>query len=98
MLKQKSRLVNRVVYLVDLVLTSVAFFTAFALRNAVFPAIAPTKFPTGLYPLPEYLKVYPLVLIIWSVLLFTYHSYHSHRTIPLTREVMTTVRVVAVGN
>jgi exopolysaccharide biosynthesis polyprenyl glycosylphosphotransferase len=98
MLKQKARLVNRVVYLFDLVLTSVAFFTAFALRNAVFPAIAPTKFPTGLYPLPEYLKVYPLVLIIWSVLLFTYHSYHSHRTIPLTREVMTTVRVVVVGN
>jgi exopolysaccharide biosynthesis polyprenyl glycosylphosphotransferase len=98
MLKQKARLVNRVVYLVDLVLTSAAFFAAFALRNAVFPAIAPTKFPTGLYPLPEYLKVYPLVLIIWSVLLFTYHSYHSHRTIPLTREVMTTVRVVMVGN
>ncbi|HEX3582741.1 MAG TPA: sugar transferase, partial [Thermoanaerobaculia bacterium] len=98
MLKQKSRLVNRVVYLADLALTSVAFFAAFALRNAVFPVVAPNQFPTGLFPLTEYLKVYPLVLIIWSVLLFTYHSYHSHRTIPLTREVMTTLRVVLVGN
>jgi exopolysaccharide biosynthesis polyprenyl glycosylphosphotransferase len=98
MLKQKARLVNRVVYLVDLALTSAAFFTAFALRNAVFPRVAPQHFPFGLYPLNEYLKVYPLVLIIWSVLLFTYHSYHSHRTIPVTREVMTTLRVVVVGN
>src|ERR1051326_4722556 len=98
MLKQKARLVNRVVYLADLALTSVAFFAAFALRNAVFPVVAPNQFPTGLYPLTEYLKVYPLVLIIWSVLLFTYHSYHSHRTIPLNREVLTKLRIVLVGN
>src|ERR1051326_3566256 len=98
MLKQKARLVNRIVYLADLALTSVAFFAAFALRNAVFPLLAPNQFPTGLYPLTQYLKVYPLVLLIWSVLLFTYHSYHSHRTIPLTREVMTTLRIVLVGN
>jgi exopolysaccharide biosynthesis polyprenyl glycosylphosphotransferase len=98
MLKQKARLVNRVVYLVDLALTSAAFFTAFGLRNAVFPRVAPEHFPFGLFPIAEYLKVYPLVLIIWSVLLFTYHSYHSHRTIPLTREVLTTMRVVVVGN
>src|SRR5258706_503202 len=98
MLKQKARLVNRVVYLVDLALTSAAFFTAFGLRNAVFPRVAPEHFPFGLFPITEYLKVYPLVLIIWSVLLFTYHSYHSHRTIPLTREVLTTMRVVVVGN
>ena len=35
---------------------------------------------------------------IWSVLLFTYHSYHSHRTVPLTREALTILRVVIVGN
>src|ERR1043166_2386208 len=98
MLKQKARLVNRIVYLAARALTSVAFFAAFALRNAVFPLVAPSQFPTGLYPLTEYLKVYPLVLIIWSVLLFTYHSYHSHRTIPLNREVLTTLRIVLVGN
>src|ERR1041385_7971824 len=98
MLKQKARLVNRIVYLADLALTSVAFFAAFALRNAVFPVVAPAQFPTGLYPLTEYLKVYPLVLIIWSVLLFTYHSYHSHRTVPVTREAQTILRVVIFGN
>ncbi|HEV2721236.1 MAG TPA: sugar transferase [Thermoanaerobaculia bacterium] len=98
MLKQKANLIARIVYLVDLALTTLAFFSAFYLRNIIFPLLDPNRFPTGLYPLREYLKVYPLVLIIWSVLLFTYHSYHSHRTIPVTREALTILRVVVVGN
>jgi exopolysaccharide biosynthesis polyprenyl glycosylphosphotransferase len=98
MLKQKARLVARVVYLIDLALTSAAFFIAFFIRDLVFPHIDPQHFPTGLFPLGEYLKIYPLVLIIWSVLLISYHSYHSHRTIPVTNEALTVVRVVVVGN
>src|SRR6185295_7031814 len=98
MLKQKARLIARVVYLVDLGLTSLAFFTAFYLRDGVLPHLIPERFPHGLYPLAEYLKIYPLVLVIWSVLLFTYHSYHSHRTIPVSREALTILRVVVVGN
>jgi len=98
MLKQKASLIARIVYLADLGLTSVAFFTAFFIRDLILPHIRPDIFPTGLFPLSEYLKIYPLVLVIWSVLLFTYHSYHSHRTVPLTREAFTTLRVVVVGN
>ena len=93
MLRQKARLIARIVYLVDLALTSAAFFAAFFIRDLILPLAAPSRFPTGLFPLAEYLKIYPLVLIIWSVLLFTYHSYHSHRTVPVTKEAMTTVRV-----
>jgi len=98
MLKQQARLVARIVYLADLALTSGAFFAAFFIRDVVLPWIAPQHFPTGLFPISEYLKVYPFVLVIWSVLLFSYHSYHSHRTIPLTKETLTILRVVAVGN
>jgi exopolysaccharide biosynthesis polyprenyl glycosylphosphotransferase len=98
MLKQKASLIARIVYLVDLGLTTVAFFAAFVLRDKVLPQISPVHFPTGLFPLADYLKIYPLVLIIWSALFFTYHSYHSHRTVPLTREATTTMRVVVVGN
>jgi exopolysaccharide biosynthesis polyprenyl glycosylphosphotransferase len=98
MLKQKWRLIARVVYLVDVGLTSVAFFAAFFIRDLLMPLIDPRHFPTGLFPLQDYLKIYPLVLIIWSVLLFSYHSYHSHRTISLRREALTVIRVVAVGN
>jgi exopolysaccharide biosynthesis polyprenyl glycosylphosphotransferase len=98
MLKQKARLIARVVYLVDIALTSLAFFTAFFLRDVVMPKVAPEHFPTGLFPLADYLKIYPVILIIWSILLFTYHSYHSHRTIPVSREALTILRVVVVGN
>ncbi len=98
MLKQKARLIARIVYLVDIALTSVAFFAAFYIRDGIFPLLVPDRFPTGLFPLQDYLKIFPLVLIIWSILFFTYHSYHSHRTIPLTTEALTTIRVVAVGN
>lgn len=98
MLRQKARLIARVVYLGDLALTTLAFFTAFVIRDAVMPSLAPERFPRGLFPLREYLKIYPLVLIIWSVLLFTYHSYHSHRTVPLRKEAMTVLRVVFAGN
>jgi exopolysaccharide biosynthesis polyprenyl glycosylphosphotransferase len=98
MLKQKASFIARIVYLVDIALTSVAFFAAFFVRDVIMPLVAPDHFPTGLFPLKEYLKIYPLVLIIWSVLLFTYHSYHSHRTIPVTKEALTTIRVVVMGN
>src|SRR5438876_3698289 len=98
MLRQKATLIARIVYFVDLALTTVAFFSAFYLRNLILPLIAPERFPTGLYPLQEYLKVYPIILIIWSVLLFAYHSYHSHRTVSLNREALTVLRVVVVGN
>src|SRR5438132_3110989 len=98
MLRQKARLIARIVYLVDLALTSAAFFAAFFIRDLILPLAAPSRFPTGLFPLAEYLKIYPLVLIIWSVLLFTYHSYHSHRTVSVRREALTIFRVVVVGN
>jgi exopolysaccharide biosynthesis polyprenyl glycosylphosphotransferase len=98
MLKQKARLVAQIVFGVDLILTSVAFFAAFFIRDLLLPLIDPAHFPTGLFPITQYLKIYPVVLIIWSILLFSYNSYHSHRTIPLTKEALTTIRVVVVGN
>jgi exopolysaccharide biosynthesis polyprenyl glycosylphosphotransferase len=97
MLKQKAGLVARIVFGIDLALTSVAFFLAFFIHNVVLPAVVPAHFPTGLFPLADYLRIYPIVLIIWAILLFSYHSYHSHRTIPLPREALTTLRVVGVG-
>jgi len=97
MLKAKARLIARIVFGVDLALTSLAFFGAFFIRDLILPSLDPSHFPTGLFPLREYLKIYPIVLIIWSVLFFAYNSYHSHRTIPLTKEGLTTIRVVGVG-
>ncbi|HSP33218.1 MAG TPA: sugar transferase [Thermoanaerobaculia bacterium] len=98
MLKQQARLIARIVYLADLAVTSAAFFAAFFIRDLILPRVAPAHFPTGLFPLGEYLKIYPFVVVIWSILLFSYHSYHSHRTVPLRKEALTILRVVVVGN
>ena len=98
MLKQQARLIARIVYLVDLALTSAGFFAAFFIRDVILPRVAPDQFPTGLFPLRDYLKIYPFVVVIWSVLLVTYHSYHSHRTISLRKETLTILRVVVIGN
>ncbi|HUF18425.1 MAG TPA: sugar transferase [Thermoanaerobaculia bacterium] len=97
MLKQRARFIARFVYLVDLTLTSAAFFIAFFIRDFVLPWVAPVHFPTGLYPLAEYLKIYPIVLVIWSLLFFSNHAYHSHRTVSVRSEAFTTLRIVAVG-
>jgi exopolysaccharide biosynthesis polyprenyl glycosylphosphotransferase len=97
MLKQQAKLVARLVYLVDILLVSAAFFLAFWIRNFLFPYILPDRFPTGLYPLTEYIKVYPWVVAIWSVLFFSHKSYHSHRTVPLKMEASDVIRVVGGG-
>ena len=97
MLKQQAKLVARLVYLADIAIVSIAFFLSFFLRNYLLPHLAPGSFPTGLYPIADYLKVYPLVIAIWSVLFFSHRSYHSHRTIPLKTEASEVLRVVAGG-
>ncbi|MEO8216898.1 MAG: hypothetical protein ABI718_07440, partial [Acidobacteriota bacterium] len=89
MLKQQARMIARFVYFADIALTTAAFFLAFFIRDHVLPILAPVRFPNGLFPLPEYLKVYPIVLIIWSLLLFSHHTYHSHRTVQLGKEAVT---------
>ena len=45
MQKQKAPFIARVVYLVDLALTSAAFFAAFYIRNVIMPVAAPQRFP-----------------------------------------------------
>jgi exopolysaccharide biosynthesis polyprenyl glycosylphosphotransferase len=97
MLKQQARLVARIVYSVDIALTAAAFFGAFYIRDHVLPVLAPGYFPTGLHPLPEYLKLLPVVLVIWSILLFQHKSYRSHRTTAIRAEALETLRVVAIG-
>lgn len=97
MLKQQARLIARVIYLIDLALTSAAFFIAFFVRDVLLPLIFPSSFPTGLYPLSDYLRIYPLIVVVWSVLFFSHHSYHSHRTVSVRREALSILRIVALG-
>lgn len=97
MLKQRAKAIARIIYFVDIALVTLAFFLAFWFRDNILTLISPETFPTGLYPLQEYLRVYPFVIVTVSVLLFTHRSYHSHRTVPVSREALTVLQVVGTA-
>ncbi len=97
MLKERARIVAYWVWTMDLVLTALAFLLAWWLRSHVAPILAPSLFPTELYPLSRYLGLLPLVLAIWTVLLVTREAYTSRRTVALASEVWQVVRVVGAG-
>jgi exopolysaccharide biosynthesis polyprenyl glycosylphosphotransferase len=96
-LKERAKVVAYWVWTADLVLTTVAFFLAWWLRSYVAPQLAPSIFPTELYPLSRYLGLLPLVLAIWTFLLVTREAYTSRRTVALASEVWQVVQVVGGG-
>ncbi len=97
MLKERAKVVAYWVWTADLVLTTAAFFLAWWLRSHVAPQIAPSLFPTELYPLSRYLGLLPLVLAIWTLLLVTREAYTSRRTVSLASEIWQVVQVVGAG-
>jgi exopolysaccharide biosynthesis polyprenyl glycosylphosphotransferase len=96
-LKERAKLVAYWVGATDLVLTTIAFLMAWAIRSHLGPRLFPSLFPTELYPLSRYLGLLPLVLAIWAFLLVTSETYSSRRTVALSREVWQVVRVVGIG-
>ena len=97
MLRERAKVVAYWVWTTDLVLTTLAFLLAWWLRSHVAPRIAPSLFPTELYPLSRYLGLLPLVLAIWTVLLVNREAYTSRRTVALASEVWQVVRIVGAG-
>jgi exopolysaccharide biosynthesis polyprenyl glycosylphosphotransferase len=97
MLKERARILTVGIFLLDLSLVAGAFLLAFAVRSWLLPEIAPGTFPGHLYPLPEYLPLLPLALVIWGALLMSSGRYRSHRTVPLLDEAWAIVRVCATG-
>jgi exopolysaccharide biosynthesis polyprenyl glycosylphosphotransferase len=96
-LKERAKVVAYWVWTADLVLTTAAFLLAWWLRSHVAPQIAPSLFPTELYPLSRYLGLLPLVLAIWTLLLVTREAYTSRRTVSLASEIWQVVQVVGAG-
>ncbi len=97
MLKERAKVVAYWVWTTDLVLTSLAFLLAWWLRSHLGHTLAPSIFPTELYPLSRYLGLLPLVLAIWTVLLVTRETYTSRRTVALSSELWQVVQVVGAG-
>ena len=97
MLKEQSRLVNTLVFLVDLFLVACAFLLAHLFRASVLPALFPQWVDKSFYPLAAYLPLLPLVVAIWGALLLASGSYGSHRTVPLVEEAKEILRVCGLG-
>jgi exopolysaccharide biosynthesis polyprenyl glycosylphosphotransferase len=95
MLKEKARLVAGIVYVFDLAFVSAAFLAAHFVRGQLAPALGLGQ--PGLPPIERYLPLLPLVLVIWSVLLWSSGRYRSHRQVPLLAEAGAIVRVCLVG-
>ena len=97
MLKERAKVVAYWVWTADLVLTTGAFLLAWWLRSHIAPQLAPSLFPTELYPLSRYLGLLPLVLAIWTLLLVTREAYTSRRTVALASEIWQVGQVVGAG-
>jgi len=96
MLKERARILAVLIFLLDLLLVSAAFLTAFSFRSWLLPFLAPHAFP-GFYPLWSYLPLLPLALLIWGTLLLLSGRYRSHRTVPLVDEAWAIIRVSTTG-
>jgi len=96
-LKERAKAVAYWVWTTDLVLTTLAFLLAWWIRSNIAPRVAPSIFPTELYPLSRYLGLLPFVLAIWTLLLVTREAYTSRRTVALASEMWQVVQVVGAG-
>jgi exopolysaccharide biosynthesis polyprenyl glycosylphosphotransferase len=97
MLKERARILSVAIFTLDLLLVSAAFLSAYGVRDAVLPRLAPETFPGHLYLLGEYLPLLPLALAIWGALLLSSGRYRSHRTVPLLDEAWAIIRVCVSG-
>jgi exopolysaccharide biosynthesis polyprenyl glycosylphosphotransferase len=97
MLKERARLLNLSVFLLDLGLVAVAFVAAHWLRSIFLPEVAPSTFAGTLYPLASYLPLLPVALAVWGLLLLRSRRYRSHRVVPLLREAWEVLEVTGAA-
>ena len=95
MLKERARIVAGGLFIVDLLLVTLAFLFSFWLRSSVLPAIGLSS--THLYPLRLYLPLLPVALLSWGALLLRFSLYHSQRTTSLLVETWEIFRVCVTG-
>ncbi|MCS7183142.1 MAG: sugar transferase [Thermoanaerobaculum sp.] len=81
----------------DSLLATLAFLLAHQLRSHLLPLLLPQLFPTGLYPLAQYLPLLALVLPLWAGLSLAFPAGLPGLRVSLGREVAAAWRTVALG-
>src|SRR5574340_263236 len=97
MLRQRARALAAGQYAADLAITALSLVLAHAVRDRLLVRWMPEAFAGPLYPLSHYVPLLALILVIWSVALWSVGFYGSRRTLPLREEVWGAARAVFFG-
>ena len=97
MLRESSRLIAYRRLLLDELITAASFLAAHQLRSHVLPVILPAVFPSGLYPLADYLPLLPVVLVVWGVILAAMRLAAPGEVFVLPKEITRVLRAVLLG-
>ena len=97
MLREPARLIAYRRLLLDVLLTAGSFLLAHQLRSNLIPKLLPSLFPSGLYPLRDYLPLLAVVLPLWMVLLAAHRLTAPGQVLSLRREAFKEIQVAALG-
>ena len=97
MLREPATLIAYRRFLLDIVLTAVSFLVAHQARSHLLPLVFPGTFPSGLYPLSQYLPLLGAVLLVWSALLAAQRVAGPGEAFGFPREIARALRVPLLG-
>ena len=95
MLKQRARLVDRGLRLVDLAMLAVAFPVAYYLRDEVLGGTAVLRHG-GLYPIASYWPLLAASLLVWQFAAWTSNVYQAYRRRSISTEISRLARALAI--
>jgi len=94
MFKQKERIHSAIIFFSDLILTGLAFLTAFWTRDALY-----SYFPQGRIDVffEAHLELLILILLLWAVLFLFFHLYDTFRRKTPIQELYAVIKVILIG-
>jgi exopolysaccharide biosynthesis polyprenyl glycosylphosphotransferase len=78
MLKERAKLISRLLFVSDILITILSFILAYWIRGVLF-----SEDLGILYPLSQYLQLSPIILFVWVFFLYFFKTYRSYRTVSL---------------
>ncbi len=89
MLRQRAKLIENILFFLDLLVTTGAFFLTYYIRNQF-----PESYFNALFPIHHYVKLLILIIPTWAILLRFFKTYRSYRTTGLKAEAWILTKVV----
>ncbi|MGD8375002.1 MAG: sugar transferase [Acidobacteriota bacterium] len=97
MIKEQTRLLATATVLFDVLALILSFEAAYVIRDRVLTAVAPDRFPAGLFQPERYLWMFAVILPAWVTLFFAFRLYSSARLMTFRRLLADLVQANAIG-